>query len=108
LRNNARFAREVCNFFKDEEGNLNLHKTGRLAELPGFPDGLDLENCELLRIDPDKIYFTGGGDWQQMINFAVELKNGKLQITHKFEDVGGQDAEQIKRMKVAIEEAGKA
>jgi hypothetical protein len=30
-----------------------------------------------------------------------------LQITHKFENVGSQDAEQRKRMKAAIEEAGK-
>jgi hypothetical protein len=107
LRNNAKFAHEVYKFFKDENGNINLHKTNRLAELPGFPEGLDLENCELVRIDPDKIYFAGGGDWQQMVNFAVELKNGKLHITNKFEDVSGQDAEQRKRMKAALEDVGR-
>jgi hypothetical protein len=88
LRENVRFLQAVYDFFKDEEnpGKVNIYRNhNKLGYLDGFPKGLDLENCELLGVEKDKIWFAAGGDWQQMINFAVELKNGKLAITNLFD-----------------------
>jgi hypothetical protein len=73
--------------FAGEDGSLDLYGNSyKLKDLDGFPAGLDLENCELIRYGEDVAFFQAGGDWQQGVNFAVGLKDGKLAIVSKFED----------------------
>jgi hypothetical protein len=88
LRTNVHFLQAVYDFFKDEENPGKIDVFGNRHKMQGlesFPKGLDLENCELLGVEKDKIWFSAGGDWQQAINFSVELKNGKFAITNLFD-----------------------
>jgi hypothetical protein len=102
------FSRRVYDFFTNENGVFTFEHCFGLMNIDGFPQGLDLENCEAIRIEPDKIYFSAGGDWQQSVNFAVELKGKKLRITHLYEEVGAQDKAVFSEMKKLIEVAGKS
>jgi hypothetical protein len=107
MRKNARFLQAIYDIFKDEEKTGKIDFFGnryKMQDLEGFPKGLDLENCELLAPESDKIWVTAGGDWQQSINFAVELKDGKLKITHVFDgNAPKQDREMIKNLEETIE-----
>jgi hypothetical protein len=104
LRGNVRFLQAIYDLFKDEEKSGKIDIFGsrhKMKDLEGFPKGLDLENCEPLGVEKDKIWFTAGGDWQQSINFAVELKGGKLRITNLYD--GNAPEYDKKRMATLIE-----
>jgi hypothetical protein len=109
---NVRFLQEIYEFFQDPEnpGKINVYKNhNKLKELDGFPKRLDLENCEIKGVEANKIWFSACGDWQDPVNFAITLKNGKLVITGTYEadgNVPGQDHERIKEWKKNVELAG--
>lgn len=37
----------------------------KLKDVPYYPKGLDLENCDLIHLDEDKAIYEIGGDWQE-------------------------------------------
>ena len=42
-----------------------------LKDLEGFPEGLDLENCDIVCIGNDFIQFEAGGDWQNPVSLSL-------------------------------------
>lgn len=42
-----------------------------LKDLEGFPEGLDLENCDIVSLGKDHIQFSAGGDWQNPVSFSL-------------------------------------
>ncbi len=56
-----------------------------LKDLPGFPKGLDLENCEIVYVGDDYIQFRAGGDWQDPVNFSFVVENSEPKITSLFD-----------------------
>lgn len=59
-----------------------------LQHLDGFPEGLDLENCEITHVADDHVCIKAGGDWQELVPFCVYLKRGKLVIKDVYMDQG--------------------
>ncbi|MGL4981254.1 MAG: hypothetical protein ACRC4W_00090, partial [Treponemataceae bacterium] len=89
---NIDFAIKLKDYFKDKDGNFSLKNNGeslknieKLYKLKDFPDGLDLENLLIDHIGSDVIHYSGGGDWQDVVNFSIRLVDGELRITDKFE-----------------------
>jgi len=82
---NVKFLQALCGLFRDDKTNGAHFDYGKLQRLKGYPDGADIENAEFLGLDGDKAWFTVFGDWQDEVNFAVTLRNGKLVITNKFD-----------------------
>ena len=107
-RQGTKFLQTLYEFFRDEDDSVNFNiGYGKLPKLEGYPDGADIENAEFLGLDGDKAWFTVFGDWQDEVNFAVTLRNGKLVITNKFDaNAPGYDQARINRDKETIETAG--
>lgn len=96
----SRFYAAFMKMFAGEDGKIDIYgNKSKLKDLDGFPQGLDLENCELIRYGKDIAYFEAGGDWQRGVAFGVGLKDGKLAIVSKFDDVRPQD--RMERKEVA-------
>lgn len=88
--------------FGDDEGRLYSGRNGhKLKELEGFPKKVSLENCDIIRLGKDVIYFAVGGDWQQSINVGVGMREGKLKVVSVFENVERQKVTDMKQVKVA-------
>ena len=88
--------------FGDDEGRLYSGRNGhKLKELEGFPKEVSLENCDIIRLGKDVIYFAVGGDWQQSINVGVGMRDGKLKVVSVFENVNRQKISDMKQVKVA-------
>lgn len=84
----SRFYAAFTKMFAGEDGKIDTYgNKSKLKDLDGFPQGLDLENCELIRYGKDIAYFEAGGDWQRGVVLGVGLKDGKLAIVSKFDDV---------------------
>jgi hypothetical protein len=70
------FAKAVYNAFYDSEKRI-LDFNGRRyrckTKWKGWPDGLDMENFELVQVGKDFLVFESGGDWQEMIPVALCL-----------------------------------
>jgi hypothetical protein len=81
----------------DEKGHIS---SGIVRQLKGWPEGLDNENLELEFVFDTELVCCAGGDWQQMIWFRIQEKNGELVIcdlyTGDFEDGHKQDKKQYK------------
>ncbi len=99
------FAKALVEYFgKDDKGLIDILVPSKLYELEGFPKGLDLENKEILYVGNNFIMITAGGDWQQSINFKIELKDGKLKIIDNFEYMENQNKkEKTSRFKTLSE-----
>jgi hypothetical protein len=83
---NEKFVRAFYDFFKDEDGAVNLHKNCfKIKELDGYPEGVDMENCEFRSMGADTVTIEAGGDWQQMVNITLGEKNGKLEIVNLYD-----------------------
>lgn len=76
-----RLSPEFCNELKklmhDDEGFRLIPK--KVYEIPGYPEGQDLENCDLLELSYDYFVISCGGDWQdeKLVKFEIG-KNDKL------------------------------
>jgi predicted kinase len=89
--------------FGDNEGRLYSGRNGyKLKALDGFPKGVDLENCDIIRLGKDVVYFAVGGDWQQSLNVGVGMRDGKLRIVSVFENVDLQKKTDMKQVKLAL------
>ena len=76
------FAKAIYDAFYDAE-KQTLDFQGRRFKYAkawkGWPDGLDLENFEIVGISSEEIVFESGGDWQEMIPVSLCLnKSNKL------------------------------
>jgi len=99
-RLDSRFYTAFMKLFAGEDGKIDIYgNKSKLKDLDGFPQGLDLENCELIRYGKDIAYFEAGGDWQRGVVLGVGLKDGKLAIVSKFDDVRPQS--KMERREVA-------
>lgn len=58
-----------------------------LKDLPNFPKGLDLENCDIVFIGDEYIQFRGGGDWQEPVSFSFGVANGKPEIVNLYDSI---------------------
>lgn len=56
--------------FMEIFGGIWFTKFNELRQVKGFPEGLDLENTDIIFIGEDYIIITAGGDWQQSVNFS--------------------------------------
>ena len=97
------FYSEFKKVFGDNEGRLYSGRNGyKLKDLEGFPKGVDLENCDIIRLGKDVVYFAVGGDWQQSLNVGVGMRDGKLRIVSVFENVDRQKKTDMKQVKLAL------
>lgn len=59
-----------------------------LKDLEGFPEGLDLENCDIVCIGNDFIQFEAGGDWQNPVSFSLVVSaQGEPRIAGLYESI---------------------
>jgi hypothetical protein len=59
-----------------------------LKDLPGFPEGLDLESCDIVSMGSDYIQFEGGGDWQNPVSFSLVVSSaGEPRIAGVYESI---------------------
>lgn len=80
-----RFYEVFKHIFSGEDGKVDVYRNKyKLKDLEGFPSGVDLENCDIIRYGENTVTIEAGGDWQQGIMFEVGLKNGKLAVVSKF------------------------
>jgi len=77
-----------------------------LKELEGFPKGVDLENCDMIRLTSSVAYFEAGGDWQQGVIIGVGLKGGKLQVVSLYDGITAQPRRELAAA-LKIEKASK-
>jgi hypothetical protein len=77
------FAKAVYDAFYDTErqkldfyGNRFKNKN----KFDGWPDGLDMENFEVVSVGGDRIVFVSGGDWQEMIPVALQRKRDSKKL----------------------------
>lgn len=97
------FYQKFYDMMKGKDGHLDINGNRyKLKDLEGFPKGLDLENCAVMRIDAPVITFAAGGDWQQDVYFGVGLsKDRKLKVVSLYEERGRQSKDEIRtRIKV--------
>lgn len=97
------FYQKFYDMMKGKDGHLDINGNRyKLKDLEGFPKGLDLENCAVMRIDAPVITFAAGGDWQQGVYFGVGLsKDRKLKVVSLYEERGRQSKDEIRtRIKV--------
>jgi hypothetical protein len=74
-------------YFKDvddEEPTLNLYNlTEAVDEWPkvkdddGEEEDLDLENVEIIKLDPDEVIVWCGGDWQSPMTVTIHMVNNR-------------------------------
>ena len=59
-----------------------------LKDLSGFPEGLDLENCDIVSIGDDYVQFEAGGDWQNPVSFSLVVDiRGNPRISDLYESI---------------------
>jgi hypothetical protein len=70
------FAKAVYKAFYDPKlQKLDLYNRSKYKrKFDGWPDGLDMENFEVVSVRGDSIVFVSGGDWQEMIPVSLCLK----------------------------------
>jgi hypothetical protein len=71
------FAKAVYDaFYNLERQKLDFYgnRFRNKNKFEGWPDGLDMENFEVVYVGGDHIVFVSGGDWQEMIPVALQLK----------------------------------
>jgi hypothetical protein len=81
-----KFEQAFYEFFKDEDGKIGLNgdTQHRIQKLDRYPEGVDMENCEFHSIGDNTVTIAAGGDWQQMINITLGIKNGKFGIVELY------------------------
>lgn len=101
----ADFAEAITKMFMDEKSNsINVRENRyKIRDLEGFPKGVDLENAEVVFIDRDEMTVAAGGDWQQMVNITIGIKDGKLKVISLYDYRDKYKASELKERLVAIE-----
>jgi hypothetical protein len=107
---NPDFAKRVYSLFYDpEKGKCNLCSRRKFKSIKGWPEGLDLENLEIVSIGPDHITYWAGGDWQEGATVNLQLDtNGKRLKFIPFEFYSKKSPIEIKNAIADLNEQGQA
>ncbi len=95
-RVNPEFLKEVKKIY---DGNRFISRA--VYNIKGYPQGQDLENCELVNLGEDYLTISCGGDWQEEKLVKIELSDNGL-IAKEVEEAEKEDGHILNKKRAYI------